>query len=90
MKRNAGEIPNGARNMLRNYVQQFADGKMNLDVRQAGGAVLAVCQFTLLGDCRNGRNSTLLRTFRPPRPVPPTNPRTLRWRGSHMSPSASG
>jgi D-tyrosyl-tRNA(Tyr) deacylase len=32
-----------------------AGGKMNLDVRQAGGSVLLISQFTLYGDCRRGR-----------------------------------
>jgi D-aminoacyl-tRNA deacylase len=32
-----------------------AQGKMNLGVVEAGGAVLVVSQFTLLGDCRGGR-----------------------------------
>jgi len=30
-------------------------GKMNRDVTEAGGSVLVVSQFTLLGDCRAGR-----------------------------------
>src|SRR5690349_395628 len=35
----------------------FSDsaGKMNLDVQQAGGAVLAVSQFTLAGSIERGR-----------------------------------
>lgn len=35
----------------------FADpaGRMNVDVRAAGGALLVVSQFTLTGDCRKGR-----------------------------------
>ena len=31
------------------------DGKMNHDVREAGGSLLIVSQFTLYGDCRRGR-----------------------------------
>lgn len=38
-------------------VRVFPDGggRMNVDVRDAGGALLVVSQFTLAGDCRKGR-----------------------------------
>ncbi len=32
-----------------------ADGKMNRDLTEVGGAMLIVSQFTLYGDCRKGR-----------------------------------
>ncbi len=39
--------------------------KMNRDVREAGGSVLAVSQFTLLGDVRKGRRPAFLEAEAP-------------------------
>lgn len=50
----------------------FADGegRMNLDVREAGGAVLVVPQFTLYGDARHGRRPDFVAAARPEQAEP--------------------
>ena len=44
-----------AEKVLNLRVFEDAEGRMNLSLAEAGGALLAVSQFTLYGDARKGR-----------------------------------
>jgi D-aminoacyl-tRNA deacylase len=48
------------RKLLRLRVFEDADGRMNLDVGQAGGQILCVSQFTLYGDVRKGNRPSFV------------------------------
>ena len=42
-----------------------SEGKMNLDIRQAGGDILSIPQFTLYANCRKGKRPSFVKAARP-------------------------
>lgn len=42
-----------------------AEGKMNLSIREVGGEIMVVSQFTLLGDARKGKRPSFIRAGAP-------------------------
>ena len=47
-----------------------AEGKMNLGLDEAGGAILVVSQFTLYGDAAKGRRPSFVDAARPEQAIP--------------------
>ena len=59
-----------AEKIVRLRIFDDQDGRMNLGVREASGAVLAVSEFTLYGDCRKGRRPNYTRAASPDDALP--------------------
>ncbi len=61
-------------------VFEDAEGKMNRSLADVGGAILAVSQFTLLGDAREGRRPSFIAAARPETADPMYRKLVERWR----------
>jgi len=66
-----------------------ADGKMNLDVAEVGGAILVVSQFTLYGDCSKGRRPSFIDAA-PPEVAIPLYEEFINAVKAHGIPTATG
>ena len=61
-----------------------AQQKMNLSLKEVGGAILAVSQFTLLGDARSSRRPSFITAARPEEAIPLYEQLIASWRNEQI------
>ena len=71
-------------------IHKDVEGRMNLDLAAAGGAILVVSQFTLYADASRGHRPSFIRAARPDQAIPLVSAFTTALREEHCLEVAEG